>query len=66
MASIWYAQLDPTTIFLTQLVHKETWVGLAIKLWGFTSCVGVNSSVKHTRARKYPHKHENIFLRGFT
>jgi hypothetical protein len=37
--------------FLTQQVHKETWVGLAVKLWGFINCAGVNSSVKHTRAR---------------
>ena len=42
-------------------MHKETWVGLAIKLWGFTSCVGVNSSVKHTRARKHQHKNEFFF-----
>jgi hypothetical protein len=31
-------------------VHKEVSVWLAVKLWGSTSCAGVNSSVKHTRA----------------
>ena len=46
------------TIFLTQQVHKETWVGLAVKLWGSISCAGVTSSVKHTRDRKYQFKHE--------
>jgi hypothetical protein len=40
-----------TTIFLTQQVHKETWVGVAVKLWGSISCAGAISSVKHTRAR---------------
>jgi hypothetical protein len=39
------------TIFLTQQVHKETWVDLAVKLWVSISCVGSISSVKHTRAR---------------
>jgi hypothetical protein len=34
------------TIFLSQ-VHKETWVGLAVKLWGFTSCAGVISRITH-------------------
>jgi hypothetical protein len=48
---------------LTQQVHKETWVDLAVKLWESTSCVGVNSSVKHTRARNT--KISTIFL-GFT
>jgi hypothetical protein len=43
--------------FLTQQVHKETWVGLAVKLWGSINCAGVNSSVKHTRARKHQQKH---------
>jgi hypothetical protein len=33
-------------------VHKETWVGLAVKLWGSISCAGVTSRVKHTRARE--------------
>ena len=32
-------------------MHKETWVGLAVKPWGYTRCECVNSSVKHTRAR---------------
>jgi hypothetical protein len=39
-------------------VHRETWVGLAVKLWGSLSCAGVNSIVQHTRATKYQHKHD--------
>jgi hypothetical protein len=35
------------TIFFTQQVHKETWVGLAVKLWGSRSCAGSTSRVKH-------------------
>jgi hypothetical protein len=52
MALIGFAQLDTINknIFLTQ-VHKETWVGLAVKLWGSISYAGAISSVKHTRAR---------------
>jgi hypothetical protein len=47
MALIGFAQLDTNNqIFLTQQVHKETWVGLAVKLWGFTSCVGATLRVK--------------------
>ena len=38
-------------IFLHKQVHKEALVDLGVKLWESTSCVGVNSSVKHTRAR---------------
>jgi hypothetical protein len=62
-ALIGFAQLDTNNnyIFLTQ-VHKKTWVGLAVKLWGSISCAGVNSRVKHSRVRKYQHKHE-FFLR---
>jgi hypothetical protein len=30
-------------------VHKETWVGIAVKLWGVTSCAGVTSRIKHSR-----------------
>jgi hypothetical protein len=58
MAWSWFAQLDTNNkyIFLTQ-VHKETWVGLAVKLWGSISCAGVTSRIKHSRARKYQHKH---------
>jgi hypothetical protein len=41
------------TFFLTQQVHKETWVGLAAKLWGSISCVGVTLWIKHTRVRKH-------------
>jgi hypothetical protein len=48
MALIGFVQLDTKRqIFLTQNVHKETWVGLADKLWGSISCAGVNSRVKH-------------------
>jgi hypothetical protein len=36
---------------------------LAVKLWGSISCVGVNSRVEHSRARKYQHK--QVFLRRF-
>jgi hypothetical protein len=45
-ALIGFVQLDTNNkyIFLTQ-VHKKTWVGLAVKLWGSISCAGVNSSV---------------------
>jgi hypothetical protein len=64
MALIGFAQLDTNNNFLTQQVHKETWVGLVVKLWWFTSCVGATSRVKHSRVRKYPLKH--VFLRGFT
>jgi hypothetical protein len=49
------------TIFLTK-VHNETWVGLAVKLWGSISCAGVNSRVKHSWVRKYQHKHESFFF----
>jgi hypothetical protein len=67
MAGIWFAQLDPTTkFFLTQQVHKETWVGLAVKLWGSLSCAGVNSIVQHTRVRKYQHKQDCFLKKGFT
>jgi hypothetical protein len=48
-------------IFLTQ-VHKETWVGLAVKLWGSISCAGVTPRIKHSRARKCQHKHEIFFV----
>jgi hypothetical protein len=46
-----------TIIFLTQQVHKETWVGLAVKLWGSISCAGALPIAQHTRARKHQHKH---------
>jgi hypothetical protein len=32
-----------TNFFWTQQVHKETWVGLGVKLWGSISCAGVTS-----------------------
>jgi hypothetical protein len=51
MALIGFAQLDTKQFFLTQQVHKETWVDLAVKLWVSISCAGAISSVKHTRAR---------------
>jgi hypothetical protein len=44
-------------------VQKETWVGLAVKLWGSIRCAGVNSRVKHTRFRK--HQHKNDFFKRF-
>jgi hypothetical protein len=56
MGYIGFVQLDTKQHFLTQQVHKETWVGLAVKLWGSLSCEGVNFWVKHTRVRKYQHK----------
>jgi thiol:disulfide interchange protein len=64
MALIGFVQLD-TKFFLTQQVHKETWVDLAVKLWGSLSCAGVTLWVKHTWVRKYQHK-QDLFLRGFT
>jgi hypothetical protein len=55
MGYIGFVQLDTKQqLFLTQQVHKETWVGLAVKLWGSTSCAGATSRVKHSRARKIP------------
>jgi hypothetical protein len=39
-------------IFLHKQVHKEALVDLVVKLKRSTSCVGVTSSVKHTRVRK--------------
>jgi hypothetical protein len=57
--------IGPNNIFLTQQVHKEALVDLGVKLWESTSCVGINSWVKHSRVRKYQLKLE-YFLRGFT
>ena len=59
MAGIWFAQLDTNNkyIFLTQ-VHKETWVGLTVKLWGSISCAGALPIAQHTRARKHQHHHD--------
>jgi hypothetical protein len=45
MALIGFVQLD------TKQVHKETRVGLAVKLWVSISCAGVTSRVKHTRVK---------------
>jgi hypothetical protein len=45
MACIWFPQLDLTTFFLTQQVHKEALVDLGVELWESTSCAGVNSRV---------------------
>jgi hypothetical protein len=65
MAFIGFVQLDTKQqIFLTQQVPKDTWVGLAVTLWGSTSCAVVTSRVKHSRARKYKHKED--FFRGLT
>jgi hypothetical protein len=58
MALIGFVQLDTKQKNLTQQVHNETWVGLAVKLWGSTNCAGVTSRVKHIRVREYQHKHE--------
>jgi hypothetical protein len=41
-------------------VHKEALANLGVKLWESTNGAGVNSRVKHTRARK--HSHNMIFL----
>ena len=50
MALIGFAQLDTNNnFFLTQQVHKEVLVWLAVKLWGSTSCAGLTSKVKHSR-----------------
>jgi hypothetical protein len=57
MALIGIAQLDTKQQFFDVQVHKETWVGLAVKLWWSISCASVNSRVKHSRVRKYQHKH---------
>jgi hypothetical protein len=57
MALIRFAQLDTKRFFDTQ-VHNETWVGLAVKLWGSISCAGATSRVKHSRGREYQHKHD--------
>jgi hypothetical protein len=46
-----------TKFFLTQQMHMETWVGLAVKLWGSISCAGALPIAQHTRARKHQHKH---------
>jgi hypothetical protein len=61
MALIGFAPLDTNKKKLTQQVHKETWVGLAVKLWGVTRCAGASPIVQHTRARKYQHKNEFFF-----
>jgi hypothetical protein len=49
MALIGFAQLDTNNNFLTQQVHKEVLVWLAVKLWESTSCAGLTSKVKHSR-----------------
>jgi hypothetical protein len=59
MALIGFVQLDTKQqFFLTQQVHKETWVGLAVKVWGSISCAGALPIAQHTRARKYQHKQD--------
>jgi hypothetical protein len=62
MALIGFVQLGTKQHFFTQQVHKETWVGLAVKLWGSISCAGVNSRVKHTRVRKHQQKQVICFF----
>jgi hypothetical protein len=53
MGYIGFVKLDAKQqYFLPQQVHKETLVGLAVKLWGSTSCAGATSRVKHSRARE--------------
>jgi hypothetical protein len=51
-------------LFLTQQVHKETWVGLAVKLWGSISCAGLISRI-NTQGLENTNI-SMIFLRGFT
>jgi hypothetical protein len=53
----------PNIIFLTQQVHKETGVSLAVKLWVSISCAGVTSRVD-TRGLENINTNM-IFLRGF-
>jgi hypothetical protein len=55
-----------TIFFWTQQVHKETWVGLAVKLWVSISCAGAISSVKHTRLETPKQARDLIFFKGFT
>jgi hypothetical protein len=58
MALIGFVQLDTKQqLFLTQQVHKENWVGLAVKLWGSISYAGALPIAQHTSARKHQHKH---------
>jgi hypothetical protein len=53
MALIGFVQL-----YFKQQVHKETWVGLAVKMWGsIISCAGALPIAQQTRARKHQHKH---------
>jgi hypothetical protein len=66
MALIGFAQLDTKQFSLIQQVHKETWVGLAVKLWVSISCAGAISSVKHTRLETQKQARDLIFFKGFT
>jgi hypothetical protein len=67
MVLIGFAQLDTKRhFFLTQQVHKETWVGLVVKLWGSLSCAGVTLWVKHTRVRRYQHKQDFFWAKQAT
>jgi hypothetical protein len=47
VALIGFAQLDTNTNFFLTQVHKETWVGLAVKLWGSISCAGACQGKTH-------------------
>jgi hypothetical protein len=46
-------------------VHKEALANLGVKLWESTNGAGVNSRVKHTRARKYQHKLDFFLKKRF-
>jgi hypothetical protein len=65
MALIGFAQLDTNNFFLTQQVHKEISVWLAVKLWGSTSCAGLTSKVKHSRGLENTNTSRICFLRRF-
>jgi hypothetical protein len=66
MALIGFAQLDTNNkFFLTQQVHKEVSVWLAVKLWGSTSCAGLTSKVKHSRGLENTNTSRICFLRRF-
>jgi hypothetical protein len=63
MALIGFAQLDTNNnFFLTQQVHKEVLVWLAVKLWGSTSCAGLTSKVKHLRGLENTNTSRICFL----
>jgi hypothetical protein len=66
MACIWFAQLDPTSIFFDTTSAQGDLGWSSGQAMGIYSCAGVTSKVKHTRARKYQHKHDFfLFLKRF-